>query len=514
MEDRFHSSLLFKASIIMVLAIGVWLRCSSLDSQSLWADEGYTVWISHLPLKEIGRVLLRDTGPPLYYFFQHFWIYFFGDSETALRSLSAVFSALSLPLFYLVARRALVSRTAVLLATSLYSISFFQIWFAKEARFYAQLAFLSLGCIYTAILCLQRLSGSRLFAMAFFLAASLYTHNLAWFYLPGLFVFWFVYPSALEIRERVKGGLIVAGETLLLFLPWLPSFIAQARFVHHGGFWAPRPGPRDLLDSLCTLGGFDSLTFQELFRSHLHTARLFGFWTWAPAFFGVFFIAASLGLYSAQPENRRKTAALLAYALSPILLLALESRFFTPVYINRAFLGSCSLLPLVFCLPVAYQTGVPRRLFLPVTALFLIASVVSCFGYLRRERKEDWRGAMEYLQAHPDRPQIAVAIRDYGQLAASYYANRSDSPIEVSGLIFKLNPDSKAFESLNNKDQIANLAQIVGSGKYHEVDLVMEPSAPVVKGATAYLTSHCQAIEVQEFHWIELRRCFLQNPGK
>jgi hypothetical protein len=280
---------------------------------------------------------------------------------------------------------------AVVLATTLYSVSFFQIWYAREARFYAQLTFFSLGCIYCAVLCLERLSVLRLFLLALFLSASLYTHNLAWFYLPGLVVFWFTYPSEMTARARIKGGLIGAGETLLLFLPWLPSFIAQARFVRQGGFWAPRPGPRDLLDSLCILDGFDTRSFQDLFRSHFHTSRLFGFWTWAPAFFCVFVFVVAFAFHAVQQVNRRKAAAMLAYSVLPILLVAFESRFLTPVFINRAFLGSSALLPIVLCLPIAYQAST---------------------------RLED---------------------------------------------------------------------------------------------ATVYLTSHCQSVQVLEFHWIELRRCFVRN---
>jgi len=42
---RRRSDLIFGAAIGLAVIAAVWLRWSGLDSQSLWADEGYTVWI-------------------------------------------------------------------------------------------------------------------------------------------------------------------------------------------------------------------------------------------------------------------------------------------------------------------------------------------------------------------------------------------------------------------------------------------------------------------------------------
>ena len=221
-------------------------RSSGLDSQSLWADEGYTVWISQFSPREICRITRADTAPPLYYILLHYWTVLFGNSEASLRALSAFFATISLPLFYLIARKILSNRISVALAMAMYSVSFFQIWYAKEARFYALLVFLSLGSVYWTLLCLENSTTLRLLGLAWFLSASLYTHNVALFYIPGLAVLWFVYPSEMKIGARLRNALMVAAVALLSYLPWLLNLVHQAQICTSSFLGPQAPGTGSL----------------------------------------------------------------------------------------------------------------------------------------------------------------------------------------------------------------------------------------------------------------------------
>ena len=189
---RRQSDLIFGASIGLAVIVATWLRWSGLDSQSLWADEGYTVWISQFSPKRSGTSCRGTRGHRCIIFY-----FITGVSGLGIQSyrcgVSAFFGTLSLPLFYLIASKILPSRMSVALAMMLYSVSFFQVWYAKEARCYALLVFLSLGSVYCVLLCLEKASALRLLGLALVLSASLYTHNVAWFYLPdwryfGLFI--------------------------------------------------------------------------------------------------------------------------------------------------------------------------------------------------------------------------------------------------------------------------------------------------------------------------------------
>ena len=515
---RRQSNLIFGAAIGLAVIVAVWLRWWGLESQSFWADEGYTVWISQFSPREIWHILQSDTSPPLYYILLHYWSVLFGNSESSLRAFSAFFGTLSLPLFYLIARKVLPGRMSVALAMMLYSVSFFQIWYAKEARCYALLVFLSLGSVYCVLLCLERANAPRLLGLAVALSASLYTHNMAWFYLPGLAVLWFIYPSEMAMGARLRNASIVAAVALLSYVPWLPSLGEQMRSVRTtAGF--PKPRVRDVLETLCILSGFDTRTFQDIFRDHLHSQRLFGFWTWAPTFLIVFILCVIGGLCAVRSTDRRKCGALLVYAVLPILLVFLDSRLSTPIYVNRTFTGTCVLIPLVLCAPVAFWVGNRKMLFQFIAFVVLAGTAISAFGYLRRERREDWRGVTEYLLKLPERPRLVVVVLDYCQVLVHYYSAglfKSYPPIEITGLKTKFDPPGLGFEASISQDErtvdpMAMLSRAMDSGRYKEIDFALQPSAPPTKGITDYLTTHCASVEVVEFHWLEVRRCFVQS---
>jgi hypothetical protein len=406
---------------------------------------------------------------------------------------------------------------SVTLAMLLYSVSFFHIWYAKEARFYALLTFLSLGTVFCALLCLEKASAPRLLALALVLSASLFVHNMAWFYLPGLAVFWFVYPSERKLRDRCKDALIIAAISMLFYAPWLPTLKNQMRQVHDF-LVLPKPRFRDLLETLCLLCSFDTRTFQDMFRNHFHTQVLFGFWTWAPAFLMVFSLCVIGALYAVCPVERRKSAALLAYSTLPILLVFLDSRLFTSIYVNRVFTGAGVLILLVLCAPIAFQVGNRKKFFQCVGLLLLLGATISALGYLRRERKEDWRGVTLYLLKIPERQRLAVVVLDYCQVLVDYYSVQlfnSRSLLEVTGLKTRFEPPAPDFEALINQndrtvDAVEVLTRAMDSGRYKEIDFALQPTAPPVKELTLFLTEHCASVAVIEFHWLEVRRCFLQ----
>jgi 4-amino-4-deoxy-L-arabinose transferase-like glycosyltransferase len=516
--SRRYSGLIFATVIALAAIVAIWLRWWGLNTQSLWTDEGYSVWVSHFQPKEIWRILRTDTSTPLYYVALHYWSALFGNSESALRALSALLATLSLPLLFLIASKVLANRTSVALAIALYAFSFFQIWYAQEARCYALLAFLSLASVECALLCLEKPSPPRLLGLALALSASLYTQNMAFFYLPGLAVLWFVYPSQEPIGARSKNALIVAAFALISYIPWLPSSLAQLRMVR-GSFWVPEPRPANLLATTCVLGGFDTRTLQNLFRAVFHTRVLFGFWTWVPAFVIVLLLCAAGALLCPRPVDRRKGAALLAYSLLPVLLVFVYSRLFTPVYLDRVFVGAAALLPLMLCAPCAFQVGNRKRLFQLLVSVVLVGTAASAFGYLRRERREDWRGATGYLLKLHTRPRLVVVDRDLCLALVHYYATglfKFYPPVEITGVKAKFDP-SKGFQPLGPAkdaralDPTAVLSRAMDSRKYREIDFAFQPDAPSVTEVTDYLNGHCAFVEAVDFHWIEVRRCFVQS---
>jgi hypothetical protein len=66
------------------------------------------------------------------------------------------------------------------------------------------------------------------------------------------------------------------------------------------------------------------------------------------------------------------------------------------------------------------------------------------------------------------------------------------------------------LEKYQTADTIALLSEAVESSKYDEIDVALQPAATSFKEATDYLTAHCASVEIVEFHWLEVRRCFMK----
>jgi len=129
------------AALALLLMLALALRLYRLDGQSLWNDEGTSVALAARDLATITRNAAHDIHPPLYYYALHFWVKLWGNSEVAVRSLSALYGALTVLIVYGLARRLYGWRVAIV-AGALAAISPLQVYYSQEARMYAQVTLL------------------------------------------------------------------------------------------------------------------------------------------------------------------------------------------------------------------------------------------------------------------------------------------------------------------------------------------------------------------------------------
>ena len=508
------SQAVYVIAICLILAVGVWLRWSGLNAQSMWADEGFSAWFSQFSPGTQWHLLSWDTQGPTYHIVLHYWVALWGTSEASFRSLSALFSTLSLAVFYLIAQKIWPDRLFVSLSLMLYSFSFFQIWYAKESRTYALLAFLLLTCVYCMLMCLSKPTVLRVVGLAVALAVALYTHNMALYYLPGLIAFWFVYPSNMTFGARLKKVALVGSIVLFLYLPWLPTLIRQVVSVH-GYYWAPKPSIKDLFGTLDIFSGIDIYVLQGL-RQHLPIRRGFGLRTWLLIPIVILALSIAGTWWGTRSIDRRKSLALQLATLVPILGVFLWSQVSRSVYVNRNLIGVCALVPLVLCAPLAVQFGNKRRAFEAIVLAVLIGTVTSLA--LHQERKDDWRGVTEYVLKIPERQRLVVVLQPYCQILVNYYSTglfKSDPKPDITGLItqFDAVPQGPGLlPDLNAADPSAILSQAIDSREYKEIDIALqlERLPPKVQAIPEFLKTHCSSVENAEFGKIGVFKCFLQ----
>jgi mannosyltransferase len=166
--------------LVLLTLLAAALRFSTLGVQSYWGDEGFTVAIvGHALGGVLPGVRHTESTPPLYYFVAWGWSQVFGAGPVGLRSLSALFGTLTVPVSFGVGY-ALFSRRVGLICAAFVSCSPVLVWYSQEARSYSLLLFLGALSLWFFVRTLQ---GNERYALwwAVTAALALATHYFALF---------------------------------------------------------------------------------------------------------------------------------------------------------------------------------------------------------------------------------------------------------------------------------------------------------------------------------------------
>src|SRR3954452_17460875 len=230
--------------LAVLVGISILLRTSEMHVH-YWIDEGLSVGISSHSLTDIPGVLRLDGSPPLYYLLLHVWMIWFGSYESATHALSLVFALTTIPVAYWAGRSLFDARIAWTLA-AMASLSPFLTSYAQETRMYSLVVLL--GMLATAFFLHAFVYGRRAYRipLGLSLAALLYTHNWAFFFIAGMLVaLAFAWRASDDRRALLRDAGLAFGTAGLLYLAWVPSLVFQA--MHTGAPWATPPSLKTLL---------------------------------------------------------------------------------------------------------------------------------------------------------------------------------------------------------------------------------------------------------------------------
>ncbi len=119
---------------LCICLIGIILRISGLQIQSLSMDEVTEIHIAGLPLLQI--IFKKDGFPPLYHLLLSAWMGRFHVAESA-RWLSVIFGCLTIPVIYKLGCLLGKKNSIGLWSAFLLAVSPYHIWYSQEARAYA-----------------------------------------------------------------------------------------------------------------------------------------------------------------------------------------------------------------------------------------------------------------------------------------------------------------------------------------------------------------------------------------
>src|SRR5579884_696922 len=257
---RHQTAAEFTALLLFILPLACFLRCDRLALPSLNRDEAVSWRLTTYSIPELLCHLPGDAHPPLYYLVLKTWTVIFGDSPSALRSLSVFFALASILVLYVLCRES-AARFPSTPHTSTMSISgaFFSVFLltthldpayepSRIARMYSQgifLAGLTSWLLLRALRCSRGCLGWWLgYSLA--VTAFCYTHYYASFtiaaqtlFVAGDLVVRVLRNSAASVRASLTGFLLAGCFAFLLYSPWLPVWWKQTHDVWQKFWIAP-----------------------------------------------------------------------------------------------------------------------------------------------------------------------------------------------------------------------------------------------------------------------------------
>jgi uncharacterized membrane protein len=388
----------------LVGALALLVRVPRLASRSLWLDEAYSAWFSNRALHELwSRVPLYETHPPFYYTLLKGWQALFGQGEAALRSLSVLASVATVLLLAVAPRAARLGPPAQrvgLLGALFLALNAGSVQFGEEARPYALQAFTAAIAICCSFMLLEQARTRGwpqwrwIGGLALAAGLTLWLHNTGMFVALGI---WSGLLSAAWLlpAQRRRGALLgssVAGAlALLVWLPFLPTFLAQRAGMATLDFWV-RFKPGDLPSAWVLAGGGRPLKI---------VAALL-------AFAGLAFLS-----------RRRRAAAwhmAAVLAVAP-LAMAAYSYFVKPIFLPRLFEWLAPPMAILLALGVFALRPAWRK---PAVALVIALSVYALQAFYARPT-ENWREMLAQLAADARPGDLVLAIPNEVQVPVSYY---------------------------------------------------------------------------------------------
>jgi 4-amino-4-deoxy-L-arabinose transferase-like glycosyltransferase len=398
------------AALAAVLALGAAIRFHQLDHESLWNDEILSVEVARRPWPALLSATAEDGHPPLYAALLHVWMRARGESETAVRSLSAVIGVATLAAFFALASR-LLSRRAALLATLLLACAPYHVYYSQEARNYALLLLLTVLSYLGLVAWDERPTPARAVAYVAATVLLLYTHAF------GFFV-WAAQLLWIAVRARERGDwrarLLPPIATFVLVLPWVAApWTAMLLRQTSARTTSLRLTPPTIWSLLTSAYQFAGSPLSALIL--LPAAALEVYHSLATREASGAEEAEGPGL-----GRRARIALLLLWAAVPQLVPFVISQLAVPIYITRATIVT---MPVLYLLAAARLARLGGRGQGALVSIAVLGSLGAQALYFQARTKEQWREVASAVDARARPGDVVLFDAAYGRRGFDHYSH-------------------------------------------------------------------------------------------
>lgn len=396
------------------------LRVATLGLESLTIDEADAVYFARTDLPaQLARITQPGENGPLYFLLLGLWAGFAGFSEFSLRYFSLLPSVLCIPLLFAVGRQ-LLSGRAALIAALFCATSSYLLFYAQMAKMYSLVLCLSLVAAYLLLRGLASGGWRRWAGYTLVTTATLYTHVFGALLVPwhGLFVVAFL--------RRHHAVLIPWLLSLAaLTLPYLPLGLQRMAAVD-----APESlnrqstGPGDLLGMLGALAQQYGTLYDRVPGE---------------AVSGIFVLltlggAAAVLLGPGRGDGGLRPAIFLLLGVAaPLSLTYLLVARGVPLFASRYLVVTLPAFYLLWAAAADRMAAAARWLGLVALLGFALLNGArwAQTAYGGERFREDWRGAVAYLEQRAAPGDLVLALHHSSGRAIGYYTT---TPLAVASL--------------------------------------------------------------------------------
>lgn len=392
---------------LVLLVLALVLRVWYIGKTDLGGDESFSLFMALQSVPDLVRMLCQGDNPPLWELLLHFWVKVFGISEAAIRSLSLIFSVLTIiPIYYLGEKH--ICRFSGIVASLFYCFSTFSIYLAHECRVYSLIGFATASSVFLFISCIHRPKTFKFILLTIANLMLMYGHYLS----VWIIVMEFVIALGINlIRKKIwKPYLLHAAALLVLFAPMFP--VLFTRFFDsgvHGTWIAKTTSPEALYDFLWRMCNVPVTTVLAI----------------------VILVAAFIRLIInvVKKECVFGNTGILTLLWVVPLLVSFVLSYFTGFFLDRYFYFLFPIFYLSISAYCLYLFPKYKMLGISMIGLFAVAMAISCSPDSSTKRFSGWHSDMKpivnQLVEAKEKENALVILPEYLDKQFVYYLDQN-----------------------------------------------------------------------------------------
>lgn len=214
--------------LLLLLAIGAFIRFHNLTYSSLWLDEIFSMRGAspESSLQEVYEYSKHDQ-PPVFFFLLNLWLKLFGYTDFAGRAITCLYGLMGIAAMFFLGREVKNEKLG-LMAALVTTINWFHTDISKEIRFYPLVFFLAAMSYLFFLRSIKKTRPTDLLLYSLFTAVLLNTHYYGLvLFVSQLLIFILVVIFYKREPRLIIGGLLAGILSGLSLVHWLPVFLSD-----------------------------------------------------------------------------------------------------------------------------------------------------------------------------------------------------------------------------------------------------------------------------------------------